>query len=70
MSARLDEKWLSYGQKRMPKYGIIDILRATLACNLVKYQHFSMRPGLFDKALLKNTAILVSAEFPSVFCNP
>ena len=37
--------------KRMPKYVIIDILRAILVYNLVKYQYFSMRPGLFDKYL-------------------
>ena len=36
-------------KKRMPIYGIIDILRAILAYNLAKYQYFSMRPGLFDK---------------------
>ena len=36
-------------KKRMPIYGIIDILRAILAYNLAKYQNFSMRPGLFDK---------------------
>ena len=36
-------------KKRMPIYAIIDILRATLAHNLAKYQNFSMRPGLFDK---------------------
>ena len=29
--------------------GIIDILRAILAYNSAKYQHFSIRPGLFDK---------------------
>ena len=36
-------------KKGMPKYGIIDILRAILACNLANYQHFSIRPGLFDE---------------------
>ena len=36
-------------KKRMSIYGIIDILRAILAYNLVKYQYFSIRPGLFDK---------------------
>ena len=36
-------------KKRMPKYGIIDILRGILAYNLAKYRNFSMRPGLFDK---------------------
>ena len=35
-------------KKRMPIYGIIDILRAILAYNLAKYQHFSMRPGYRD----------------------
>ena len=48
-SARLDKKWPSYNQKRMPIYGIIDILRAILAHNLTKYQYFSIIPGLFDK---------------------
>ena len=36
-------------KKRMPIYGIINILRAILAYNLAKYQYFSMRLGLFDK---------------------
>ena len=36
-------------KKRMPIYGTIGILRAILAHNLGNYQHFSMRPGLFDK---------------------
>ena len=36
-------------KKRIPKYGLIDILRAILAHNLAKYQYFSMRPGLFEK---------------------
>ena len=48
--------WTKNGQvlakKRMPIYGIIDILRAILAHNLAKYQNFSMRPGLFDKYYL------------------
>ena len=35
--------------KRMPIYGIIDILRAILAYNLAKYQNFSIIPGFFDK---------------------
>ena len=38
-----------HAKKRMPIYGIIDILRAIVANNLVKYQYFSMRPSLFDK---------------------
>ena len=33
-------------RKRMPKYGIIDILRAILAYILAKYQYFLMKPGL------------------------
>ena len=45
----MDKKWPSYGQKSMPIYGIIDILRAILAHNTAKYQYFSMRPDLFDK---------------------
>ena len=49
ISVRLNEKWLSYGQKSMPKYGIIDIFRAFLAYDLAKYQYFLMRPSLFDK---------------------
>ena len=36
-------------KKRMPIYGIIGSLRAILAHNLVEYQYFSMKPGLFDK---------------------
>ena len=36
-------------KKRMPMYGIIEILKAILAPNLANYQHFSMRPGLFNK---------------------
>ena len=36
-------------KKRMPIYGIIDIFRAILAPNVANYQHFSMRPGSFDK---------------------
>ena len=40
-SSRLAKKWLSYGKQRMPIYGIIGILRAILAHNLVKYQYFT-----------------------------
>ena len=36
-------------KKRMPKYGIIGILSAILAHNLVKYQYFSMKLSSFDK---------------------
>ena len=35
--------------KRMPKYGIIVILNAILAHNLVKYQYFLMKFSLFEK---------------------
>ena len=35
-------------KKRMPMYGIIGILRAILAHNLVNYQYFSMKPRLFN----------------------
>ena len=49
--ARLDKKWLSYGKKRIPKYGIIGILSAILAHNLAKYQLsiFATKPSSFDK---------------------
>ena len=33
-------------KKSMPIYGIIDILRVILACNLAKCQYCSIRPGL------------------------
>ena len=49
----IDYNLLSYhkvmAKKRMPIYGIIDILRSILAYNLDKYQYFSMRPSVFDK---------------------
>ena len=36
-------------KKRMPKYGIIGILSATLAQNLAKYKYSSMKLSLSNK---------------------
>ena len=44
-------------KKRMPIYEIIDILKAILAHNLVKYKHFSLG-GPFGQTVNSKTCLL------------
>ena len=63
-SARLDKKGRVMAKKRMPiLYGIIDILRAIF----VKYQYFSMRPGVFDNCHRITDSLQCLALNPSKF---
>ena len=48
-------------KKRMAIYGIIGILRAILARNLVNYQYFSMKLSLLDYYHHFTYYVLVSA---------
>ena len=47
-NSKLDEKWLSYGQKHMPIYGRMRRNWSFLAHILAKYQYFWTKPILYD----------------------